>query len=557
MSSAIEEVVKAPPFPQRRAKRRGHKSLSFALIFLAILVVSAVFSGPRFPDYRPHEAPSNGPLDVVDPQDVAMSKCIDPIRVAADLGLTPCEYVQQSKGCNDFQAMVPWLEIYYCDMKSSHYLWLIGAVFFILLGFNLLGTTADDFLCPPLLHISKFLKLSDALAGVTIISFANGAPDVFSILAGNDGEDATVALGAGLGSAAFIISLVLGAVVAVNPVTVRKFAFVRDIVALFIATIAWFAIVADGEIHIWECIAFLAFYVIYVLVVVVTSGKEAPIDIKIEDEEDGETLIDHSDDEDEESGIFGKIMGFCELPFTFLRYVTVPVIENESRFFPFAQILVPLLGSVFFAWGFEIPEMLPIDPMVTYFIIFIIGAIASLYVAQKIGQDKELNPNWVATFGVFVCIVWMFKLADETVALLRSVGVVLDIPDAILSLLILSAGNSIGDLATNVNISKKGRGNMAVAATYAGPLFNVVVGLGVSFLFATMAQDDKVYNLGVTEFLNPFTVSFIFIAIVLILALLVVPLRKYVIAKGFGIVNVFLYIGYIVAVCLVAMINGT
>ena len=46
-----------------------------------------------------------------------------------------------------------------------------------------LGSTADNFLMPQLNYLSELLKLSPDVAGVTLLSFGNGAPDVFSAIA--------------------------------------------------------------------------------------------------------------------------------------------------------------------------------------------------------------------------------------------------------------------------------------------------------------------------------------------------------------------------------------
>jgi len=48
------------------------------------------------------------------------------------------------------------------------------------MSFLLLGSTAEDFLTPALTTISKKFKMSDSLAGVTLLAFANGSPDVMA-----------------------------------------------------------------------------------------------------------------------------------------------------------------------------------------------------------------------------------------------------------------------------------------------------------------------------------------------------------------------------------------
>ena len=47
----------------------------------------------------------------------------------------------------------------------------------------LLASTADLYLSPALERITLRLGLSESLAGVTLLAFGNGAPDVFTSIA--------------------------------------------------------------------------------------------------------------------------------------------------------------------------------------------------------------------------------------------------------------------------------------------------------------------------------------------------------------------------------------
>ena len=59
----------------------------------------------------------------------------------------------------------------------------------LLLAFYYLSYVADEHLSPSLHSLSKTLKMSQSLAGVTLISFAAGASDVFAGLsASKDAE---------------------------------------------------------------------------------------------------------------------------------------------------------------------------------------------------------------------------------------------------------------------------------------------------------------------------------------------------------------------------------
>jgi len=61
--------------------------------------------------------------------------------------------------------------------------------------FNFLAKTADEFLSPAVAYVATYFKLSQTLAGylilffnsITLIAFANGAPDILTaIVAASD-----------------------------------------------------------------------------------------------------------------------------------------------------------------------------------------------------------------------------------------------------------------------------------------------------------------------------------------------------------------------------------
>jgi sodium/potassium/calcium exchanger 6 len=55
---------------------------------------------------------------------------------------------------------------------------------------------------------------------------------------------------------------------------------------------------------------------------------------------------------------------------------------------------------------------------------------------------------------------------------------------------VLAWGNSIPDLFNNLSCAAKpGGGSMAIAACYGGPIFNLLVGFGLSLLLTTLRPD--------------------------------------------------------------------
>ncbi len=81
-------------------------------------------------------------------------------------------------------------------------------------------------------------------------------------------------------------------------------------------------------------------------------------------------------------------------------------------------------------------------------------------------------------YGFAIAATWLDAIADKLVEILELFGILLEIPLTVLGLTVLAFRNSIQDLVANFTLSKKGLSTMATTASFAGPIFNLCVGLG-------------------------------------------------------------------------------
>lgn len=156
-----------------------------------------------------------------------------------------CKFAQ--KYCND-EEMVKFTQFFYCELQESYPILIILSVFvfniiyhlihficlnlltsyltslffdqivLILATFHLLSSTAEVYLSPSLAKLSDFFKLSQNLAGVTLLALGNGAPDVFTaIIAGaggtEDSEGIHLAICSIFGSGIFVTTITLAKVI--------------------------------------------------------------------------------------------------------------------------------------------------------------------------------------------------------------------------------------------------------------------------------------------------------------------------------------------------------
>jgi sodium/potassium/calcium exchanger 6 len=96
-------------------------------------------------------------------------------------------------------------------------------------------------------------------------------------------------------------------------------------------------------------------------------------------------------------------------------------------------------------------------------------------------------------FSFVMSILWIWAIANILVDILKTIGVIYPIPPTFLAMTLLSVGNSLPDLNLNCALAKSGYGEMGIAGSIAGPLFNLLIGLGTSLII-------KTYENGVIEF---------------------------------------------------------
>ena len=179
-----------------------------------------------------------------------------------------CAFVRLN--CPDEEAgLFSYLQLYYCRLSDAKPFAFLILVVWLGLLFSTIGIAASDFFCINLSTIATVLGMSESMAGVTFLAFGNGSPDVFSTFAAMKTHSGSLAVGELIGAASFITAVVAGSMALVRPFKVARKSFVRDIGFFIIAASFSMVFLADGNLHLWECIVMVVFYVFYVITVVI------------------------------------------------------------------------------------------------------------------------------------------------------------------------------------------------------------------------------------------------------------------------------------------------
>jgi solute carrier family 24 (sodium/potassium/calcium exchanger), member 6 len=489
-------------------------------------------------------------------------------------GEARCAYLRaQNSPCSP-AGYVDYLRLFYCAFAGAPAAAACAALaLWLAVLFYLLGDTASEYFCASLEGLSAALRLPPAVAGVTLLSLGNGAPDVFasvvSFASGDDGGGG-VGLGSALGGALFVSTVVAGAVAlavgARGGAVVEWRGFVRDLCFLLLALCYLLAVLVHGEVTVWVAASFVSLYVGYVVLVWTShccaeKGKPAADSLSapllLDDDDDvGDvvpSLPSHTKTEASSTATSRVIAtlhclaaALC-MPLYLPRRLTIPDIAGHRWSRPYAvasAALAPVLIAV--TWSSQRHNPTSWHGLA----VLVGGALLGLLLAALAAAttDASSPPRgrrrrvpWLAA-GFVMSVLWAYTLARELVALLVAIGYVAGIKPSVLGVTVLAWGDSLGDLVSNVAMAVHGGpggAQTAVSGCYAGPLFNTVVGLGLSLALAAGAQHPAPFAVPVDAAAYE---AVGFLGAALAWALFVVPVRGMRIDRVYGVGLIAIYL---------------
>ncbi|KAL9224651.1 hypothetical protein vseg_000667 [Gypsophila vaccaria] len=344
--------------------------------------------------------------------------------------------------------------------------------------------------------------------------------------------------------------------VAHKKVQIDKECFIRDLCFLLFTILSLGLIMVIGKVTVWGAIAFLSIYVVYVAFVVGTevlrrTGRVSEFSrllpvvgnlisvLSVEEESINAPLLcavndcetpditpkkshwlrnnsvrysDYVKDTSEDSlwPVWGwsdeegksklscsNLIWLLEVPLNLPRRLTIPIVE-DARWSKIYAVASAFFAPVLLAFLWNARENIdPLTGKIAYLIGFgiglVLGTLAYIYTTPEHPPRRFLFP-W--TIGGFVMsIIWFYIVADELVSLLVSLGTILGINPSMLALTVLAWGNSMNDLMSNTAFAMHDDSGVQIAMSgcYAGPMFNTLIGLGISLLIGAWSMGSEPY----------------------------------------------------------------
>ncbi|KAL3632665.1 hypothetical protein CASFOL_025649 [Castilleja foliolosa] len=536
-----------------RRKKAFSFFISLSFIFLITLYITSInHSFPNQP-YNP----------ILLHQTSNAENCVGVRKLVVDDHRSKCDYVKFDKSCKG-KGYLNYLEIFYCTCNNSPLLGYSLLLLWLVVLFYVLGNTTSEYFCPSVESLSRVLNLSPTIAGTTLLPFGNGANDVFaSIISFTRSGDADVGLNSVLGGAFFISCFVVGIVsisISSRRVRVDRGSFVRDVLFFLFALCCLLVIGFFGRISFWFALCFVCVYVVYIGVVSVMhmfcSEEEMTVDPTVEilipllgyvDEEKGLLLEKDGLIKAQDKKLSSMISFYyyldlfvyvVELPLSLPRKLTIPDVSEEKWSKPIAVSSATLAPVFFAAFCNKLCEIEDFEISIAIYsssilVGMILGSFA-LVLIKRSGPPKRFLLLWLA--GSFLMsIVWTYMVVEELVSLLVAFGHILGISTSILGLTVLAWGNSLGDLISNLAMALKGGpdgAQVALSGCYAGPLFNTLMGLGLSLALASWESYPSSYTIPMDYELYE-TVGFLMGG--LLWALVILPKKNMQLDKSLGV----------------------
>ncbi|XP_018794052.1 PREDICTED: sodium/potassium/calcium exchanger 6, mitochondrial isoform X2 [Bactrocera latifrons] len=460
-----------------------------------------------------------------------------------------CAYVRETSTCSRMGNFGNYIEILYCQLKPHNDTEQILCSFLLMticiLIYIVLGCTVENIFCPALKVVSKMLGLNEHLAGVTLLAFGNGSPDLIGTFSNLDGAGPMFPdlFGAGV----YVVLLVAGLIFVFYPFEIQWHNVLRDACFLSFGIIyVDYCCVSDGVVTRTESVLIMSVYILYLMVIFIElfllKQTVKLLQSKLKDRkyataanlaklqqlraEAGIEIIDRTSrlsidvnrtrtmsfdailnkpnkdlmkqffeslnpiqkEEWLESGVVGKLYIAITVPVLFVLQVFIPVVDYEKERHGWSK----LLNSIQIPWVPMILIYTLCIPLYCYTLLITVPiTIYMLYTTRT-----DIPPNYhhiTALYGVISSVLIIYYSASESVEILRVIGIVTNRSNSFLGCTLQAWGNSIGDLVSTIALARHGYPKMGYAACFGGPFFNSISSFGGVFIYETFRSETPIF----------------------------------------------------------------
>lgn len=186
-----------------------------------------------------------------------------------------CEALPES--CEEMQDFLNFFAIFICQFQGNMIYLTIFSILAVYLIFSNICALVDEYISGAIVYVTEYYKMSEALAGVTLLAMANGAGDVVTALVSSGSpEGVSYNIGSLFGAGLFVVTFVMTLTIRAAPgdLILEKETVYRDLVFYIIATLMVIGFALYGKLTWWTSALMLLLYVALVVVVMISEKKD-------------------------------------------------------------------------------------------------------------------------------------------------------------------------------------------------------------------------------------------------------------------------------------------
>ncbi|KAI6195573.1 CBN-NCX-6 protein [Aphelenchoides besseyi] len=487
-----------------------------------------------------------------------------------------CSYVQDNYDACEGGGYIPWTTGVICQSTTYFQaIFVFLSLLWLIQLFILLAVSADGFLVNNIGSLTELMGISESVAGVTLIAFGNGSPDIFAAIASVVSDEKPKA-----GGGMFITAIVVPTVIMIRPLRLEPTSTLRNL-GFYVVALVWLCAImfTNNSLHIWGPVGFLIIYTVYASSVASTqmilrfqnwrktkgmifvrtantqinsisqrlerrpteSENRVLIVTTIQSQSILRGFIAHVVNFDlkefKAASFYSKLFQILQTPCEIALRLSVPLASSPWNK-PLAIVHV-FVSPIALIYAFQLLE----------FRLYSLGASAVFAIALGIFTDLNREPRYykktTATLGFVVSIGWVYAVCSEVVNVVTMLGVISHLSPEILGVTIIGWTNSIGDLVADISLARQGYAQMAIAAGFGGPLFNLLVGFGLSFTIAELQGKDVEINIDQQKL-----IMFAFMCLSIFSSLVLIVVQRFYVGKPYALYLYCVYLSFMVVLVL-------
>ncbi|UJR28260.1 hypothetical protein I4U23_009510 [Adineta vaga] len=383
---------------------------------------------------------------------------------------------------------------------------IIVHILLILYSFAAIEIVCDDYFASALERISYNFNLKPDVAGATFMALATSASEFFTSIVGVFFVKSDIALGTILGSAVFNILFVIAlcALISTSVCQIDGYPIVRDAGFYCIAVAVLFIIIYDQRVYWYEAFALVLLYFVYVGILKFNdrfsrlmrgSSTNQKTMTGISNEEHQEQLQSLNNSVELEQHLSARARSVSEsvmMNANTHSITTTNDMNDMKQHVPYKPCKKRLNETThnrnIVADATEIfdPLKLPTKRYKIFKWIIMYPVRLLMHITIPDCRKEVFHNYYMLTF--VMSTIWVAGLAYLLVWLAVIVGYTLNIRDNIMGLTVLAFGSSIEEIFSAIVMTRRGHPEMAIAGSIGSNVFDILMGLGIPWLFRNLMR---------------------------------------------------------------------